>query len=96
MLKDGSSALVIRPKKVLEEAGKEIGIYAGMWAQNDPRLSFVARREMRHGTGTFIAFPSGAFYEGQWMYDRMHGMGRLIESSGSCYEGSWINNQRTG
>ena len=44
---------------------------------------------MRHGVGTFIESPSGDFYEGQWLYDKMNGLGRMIDSDGSVYEGMW-------
>ena len=79
------------------EAGVELGVYAGEWVFNASlERTSIPRREIRHGRGTFISFPTGAFYEGQWLFDKMHGQGRLIKPDGSVYEGKWEADSQTG
>ena len=54
-----------KTKTLIREAGHEIGIYAGDWVRNlGDEKTDLPRREIRHGRGTFIAWPTGAFYEG--------------------------------
>ena len=86
-----------RPKKIIRmHGGHEIGIYDGEWAINDFSNASLFRREMRHGFGIFTAYPSGSYYEGQWVSDMKNGMGRMIEPDGTVYDGAWKDNQQNG
>ena len=60
---------IAKPRRLLRYGKKQIGIYAGEWAKNDFRKTNLMKREMRHGHGILIAWPSGNLYEGQWMND---------------------------
>ena len=35
-------------------------------------------------------------YEGEWLNERKHGIGRLTRVDGSYYEGPWLNGNRHG
>ena len=46
---------------------------------------------LKHGQGKLI-FEDGAFYEGEFKDDKMHGKGVLFYSPGHpAYEGDWSN-----
>lgn len=51
----------------------------------------------RHGTGTCLfEKPKGEKYEGQWHSDKMHGLGKYIQSANYYYYGNLSNNQFNG
>jgi len=85
-----------KPRRLVRYGNKEIGIYAGEWAPNDYKKSNIMKREMRHGHGILIAWPTGNLYEGQWMNDKLNGLARMIKTDGSVFEGAWVNDQQTG
>lgn len=48
----------------------------------------------RRGSGTYR---DGDYsYEGEWIEDEMHGLGRFTFASGAEYDGSWEHNKYCG
>ena len=48
---------------------------------------------MKHGKGK-ITYPDGAYYEGEFKNDKMHGMGSLYYTKGKpAYEGQWMEDK---
>ena len=43
-----------------------------------------------------MTFLSGAMYEGDWLYDKMHGMGKMKFPDGAVLEGVWCENEPQG
>ena len=48
---------------------------------------------MRHGKGKFF-YQDGGMYDGDWVYNKMTGFGRLYYQSGRiAYEGNWLGGE---
>lgn len=48
---------------------------------------------MREGQGT-QQFQTGENYKGEWVQDKMHGIGSIVYPNGDCYEGQWDEGKR--
>jgi hypothetical protein len=40
-----------------------------------------------------MLYEDGSFYEGNWLDNLRHGLGRLILNNGDCYEGEFSENK---
>ena len=43
-----------------------------------------------------MIYPNGSSYEGEWVDDRITGMGVKCETNGTRYEGEWISDEFQG
>jgi len=41
-------------------------------------------------------YPDGAFYEGEWLLGKRHGVGTHVSAHGDAYRGGWQRDQRHG
>ena len=51
---------------------------------------------MRHGWGVQVGDSGTTLYEGFWMFDEMHGKGRLITEDGKVMQGDWVSGKLQG
>lgn len=103
--KDAKSKVVEPPPEVEEVDIPQTGhgkfefmnqtIYEGEWRQEKGR-------KFKHGKGR-IMFPGAQGmevgheeYEGDWVYDKMHGQGRYLYTSGAEYKGMWQEGMMNG
>ena len=50
------------------------------------RLALVGQNGRREGVGAF-SYSNGARYEGTWVADQKHGLGKFKSEAGTLYEG---------
>ena len=43
---------------------------------------------MRNGQGKYV-WPDESYYEGEWIEDKAHGLGKLVHVDGDVYDGTW-------
>lgn len=87
-------------EKVAKFVWEDGSTYEGGWsAVPDPAAEPVeaaegeeapaaAEKKVRHGTGTFA---TGDYtYDGDWVEDKMEGVGTFTFAGGATYEGEWV------
>ena len=43
-----------------------------------------------------MIWPDGKNYQGTWVNEKKHGLGKMIWPDGTNYEGNWVNDKKHG
>lgn len=82
-------------KFTYSDGGYYDGEYKAMKINKGTLLEAPLCNGKREGFGLRV-FTNGARYTGQWMDDKMHGQGQLIQVDGAGFEGQFFNGYRQG